>query len=98
LLKTTISRAETLEFAGFNLSRQANRIVTRGAFGNSSVKVGGDRLATEKLVCRYCCNDDLPPSFVKRRDARCRAFFKKHYGSSPSDKKIARTRKTKAAK
>jgi hypothetical protein len=29
------------------------------------------------LVCRYCGSDDLAPSFKKRRDARCRACFKK---------------------
>ena len=54
--------------------------------------------STEKLVCRYCGSDDLAPSFEKRRDARCRACFKKRYGSAPRDKKTARTRKTKAAK
>jgi hypothetical protein len=39
----------------------------------------------------------MAPSFVKRRDARCRACFKKRYGSAPQDKKTARARKTKAA-
>jgi hypothetical protein len=53
---------------------------------------------TEKLVCRYCGSDDLAPSFKKRRDARCRACFKKRYGSAPQEKKTARTRRTKAAK
>jgi hypothetical protein len=53
---------------------------------------------TEKLVCRYCGSDDLAPSFQKRRDARCRACFKKRYGSAPRDKKTLRTRKTKTAK
>jgi len=53
---------------------------------------------TEKLVCRYCGSDDLAPSFKKRRDARCRACFKKRYGSAPQEKKTARPRKTKAAK
>jgi hypothetical protein len=52
----------------------------------------------EKLVCRYCGSDDLAPSFKKRRDTRCRACFKKRYGSAPRDKKTARTQKTKAAK
>jgi len=52
-----------------------------------------------KLVCRYCGSDDLAPSFKKRRDARCRACFKKRYGSSKSGRRTARTnRKTKAAK
>jgi hypothetical protein len=52
----------------------------------------------QKLVCRYCGSDNLAPSFKRRRDARCRACFKKRYGSAPRDKKAARTRRTKAAK
>ncbi len=43
----------------------------------------------EKLVCRYCGSDDLSPSFIRRRDARCRACFKKKYGSSARSKKSA---------
>jgi hypothetical protein len=54
--------------------------------------------STEKLICRYCGSDDLAPSFKKRRDARCRACFKKRYGSTPQDKKAARTRNAKDAK
>ena len=54
--------------------------------------------AAEKLVCRYGGSDDLAPSFKKRRDARCRACFKKRYGSAPRDKKTARNRKTKATR
>jgi hypothetical protein len=53
---------------------------------------------TEKLVCRYCGSDDLAPSFKKRRDARCRACFKKRYGSTPRDKKAARPQNAKATK
>ena len=52
----------------------------------------------EKLVCRYCGSDDLAPSFKKRRDARCRACFKKRYGSAARKKRSTRTRKAKAAK
>jgi hypothetical protein len=54
--------------------------------------------STEKLVCRYCGSDDLAPSFKKRRDARCRACFKKRYGSAPRDRKAARAQNAKAAK
>ncbi len=50
----------------------------------------------EKLVCRYCWSDDLAPSFKKRRDARCRACFKKRYASTT--KKTKRAGKTKASK
>jgi hypothetical protein len=52
----------------------------------------------EKLVCRYCGSDDLAPSFKKRRDTRCRACFKKRYGSAPRDNKGARPQKAKATK
>ena len=37
---------------------------------------------TDKLVCRYCGSNDLAPSFIKRRDARCRACFKARYGAA----------------
>jgi len=47
---------------------------------------------SEKLVCRYCGSDDLAPSFIKRRDRRCRKCFSKRYGSA------ARTGKTKVKK
>jgi len=39
-----------------------------------------------KLVCRYCGSDDLAPSFIKRRDARCRACFKQRYSSAARHK------------
>jgi hypothetical protein len=50
------------------------------------------RSKSEKLVCRYCGSDDLAPSFIKRRDRRCRKCFSKRYGSA------ARTRKSKVKK
>jgi hypothetical protein len=46
----------------------------------------------EKLVCRYCGSDDLAPSFIKRRDRRCRNCFSKRYGSAEGAKK-ARSKK-----
>jgi hypothetical protein len=52
----------------------------------------------EKLICRYCGSDDLAPSFRRRRDARCRACFKKRYGSAARNQKAVRTRKVKTAK
>jgi hypothetical protein len=41
----------------------------------------------EKLVCRYCGSDDLAPSFIKRRDPRCRKCFNQRYGSAQPAKK-----------
>ncbi len=52
----------------------------------------------ERLVCRYCGSDDLAPSFKQRRDARCRACFKKRYGSDARGKKTKRALKAKVAK
>jgi hypothetical protein len=37
---------------------------------------------SNKLVCRYCGSGDLAPSFIKRRDRRCRKCFSKRYGSA----------------
>jgi hypothetical protein len=57
------------------------------------------KLLGGKLVCRYCGSGDLAPSFKKRRDARCRACFKKRYGSNKAGRRPVRAnRKTKAAK
>ena len=47
---------------------------------------------SDKLVCRYCGSDDLAPSFIKRRDRRCRKCFSKRYGSA------ARASKSKVKK
>jgi hypothetical protein len=41
----------------------------------------------EKLVCRYCGSDDLAPSFIKRRDRRCRKCFSRRYGSATTARK-----------
>jgi hypothetical protein len=35
---------------------------------------------SNNLVCRYCGSADLAPSFIKRRDRRCRKCFSKRYG------------------
>jgi hypothetical protein len=55
-------------------------------------KETGSNSKSEKLVCRYCGSDDLAPSFIKRRDRRCRKCFSKRYGSA------ARARKAKVKK
>ena len=52
-------------------------------------KETGSKSKSEKVVCRYCGSDDLAPSFIKRRDGRCRKCFSKRYGS------VAVARKTK---
>jgi hypothetical protein len=42
----------------------------------------GSKSKSNKLICRYCGGDDLAPSFIKRRDRRCRKCFSKRYGSA----------------
>ena len=47
----------------------------------------GSKSKSDKLVCRYCGSDDLAPSFIKRRDRRCRKCFSKRYGSATRARK-----------
>ena len=42
---------------------------------------------SNKLVCRYCGSADLAPSFIKRRDRRCRECFSKRYRSGTHARK-----------
>jgi hypothetical protein len=53
----------------------------------ASLKKTGRKPKPKKLVCRYCGSDDLAPSFIKRRDRRCRKCFSKRYGSAAREKK-----------
>ena len=55
-------------------------------------KEAGSKSKSRKLGCRYCGSNDLAPSFIKRRDRRCRKCFSKRYGSA------ARARKAKVKK
>ena len=48
----------------------------------------GRKPMAEKLVCRYCGSADLAPTFIKRRDRRCRKCFTKRYGSTARGKKV----------
>ena len=50
-------------------------------------KTPGNQSNSDKLVCRYCGSDDLSPSFIKRRDRRCRKCFSKRYGSAAPARK-----------
>lgn len=52
------------------------------------LKMSGRKPKAEKLVCRYCGSDDLAPSFIERRDRRCRKCFSKRYGSAARVKKV----------
>ena len=47
----------------------------------------GSKPKSNELVCRYCGSDDLAPSFIKRRDRRCRKCFSQRYGSAAPEGK-----------
>jgi hypothetical protein len=99
--------------AEVTLASEAARSANKKTIGNQPKAAAGKqavkparrparslRAASEakKLVCRYCGSDDLAPSFVKRRDARCRACFKQRYGSALRDTKAKPVRQVKSAK
>jgi hypothetical protein len=50
------------------------------------------KLKPVKLLCRYCGSADLSPSFIKRRDRRCRKCFSQRYGSAARAKKTRKRR------
>ena len=54
----------------------------KAEFARPAGKKAGSKSKSEKLVCRYCGSNDLAPSFIKRRDRRCRQCFSKRYGSA----------------
>jgi hypothetical protein len=89
-----------LKSAQRNAARAAPKKVSTKATGQKKTKTKRPQVkaikssTSEKLVCRYCESDDLAPSFVKRRDRRCRKCFSKRYGSAATTKK-AKVKKVK---
>jgi len=73
---------ERAKLANTRKSEPANTTSARRPFKTTERKP-----KTEKLVCRYCGSDDLAPSFIKRRDRRCRKCFSKRYRSAAPVKK-----------
>ena len=60
----------------------------RSTAGTTLRRKVGRKQKPEKLVCRYCGSADLAPSFIRRRDRRCRKCFAKRYGSAARTKKV----------
>jgi hypothetical protein len=60
--------------------REATRVRSLREKKNSKSK-------SNELVCRHCGSADLAPSFIKRRDRRCRECIRKRYGSAARAKK-----------
>jgi hypothetical protein len=83
-----------------NTARSADKNAGRNKTAPKKTKPAGlpgkkpvvSRNQTGRLVCRYCGSADLAPSFIKRRDRRCRKCFSGRYGSA------ARARNTKVKK
>jgi hypothetical protein len=65
--------------------KQTKSINTKSV--RTPIQENGRKPNAQKLACRYCGSDDLAPSFVKRRDRRCRKCFSKRYGSATLAKK-----------
>lgn len=59
--------------------KKAEPVSSRSARAPMKKTARGQKV--EKLVCRYCGSEDLAPSFIKRRDRRCRKCFSRRYGS-----------------
>ena len=76
---------------GAKLDRAKKTGAVNARSGRATAKKAERKPKAEKLVCRYCGSDDLAPSFIKRRDRRCRKCFSKRYGSAAP----AKTTKTK---
>ncbi len=66
----------------------AERTVPNGKATRSPIKKTARTPKAKQLRCRHCGSDDLAPSFIKRRDRRCRKCFSQRYGSATRDKKI----------
>jgi hypothetical protein len=103
--RTITGRAGTADKAAAPAKKQAVANKPKAAPATNAGKsarrpLRTSRVASEmkKLVCRYCGSDDLAPSFLKRRDARCRTCFKQRYGSAARGTKATGTRQAKAPK
>ncbi len=62
--------------------KKSKRGTTKKGKAKTSARKANGNSKSEGLVCRYCGSKDLAPSFIKRRDRRCRECFSKRYGSA----------------
>src|SRR5208283_4960764 len=77
---TRLKESKGMERTKLTNGEKAEQVNTKSA-RRALQKNAELRPKAEKLVCRYCGSDDLAPSFIKRRDRRCRKCFSKRYGS-----------------
>ncbi len=76
----------TVRWAG-KKAVQKKTAVRKAKLSRPLWKKTGSESKSNRLVCRYCGSEDLAPSFIKRRDRRCRKCFSKRYGSAARAKK-----------
>jgi hypothetical protein len=110
-MRESVSKRTITDPAEATLADEAAASAKKKAIANKPKAVAGTKAAKQarrparslrvasevkKLVCRYCGSDDLAPSFLKRRDARCRACFKQRYGSALRDMKAKPIRQAKS--
>src|SRR5208282_6335863 len=81
-----LKESKRMERTKLTNGEKAERVNTKPA-RRALLKNAERKPKAEKLVCRYCASDDLAPSFIKRRDRRCRKCFSKRYGSAATAKK-----------
>jgi hypothetical protein len=84
--RTPADRKRTTARGSVNNKMGAKK--TRSA-QSTRIKIGTEP-KSDRLACRYCASEDLAPSFVKRRDRRCRQCFSQRYPT-------ARTQSAKTA-
>jgi hypothetical protein len=71
-----------------NTRNGKKKAATKKKSAQPSHKQPGSKSKDASLNCRYCGSSDLAPSFIERRDRRCRKCFSKRYGSSARAKKL----------
>jgi hypothetical protein len=79
------THGEPAQSQGKKATKRATQEKAMPANARRKATIGGSK--SEKLICRYCGSSDLAPSFIKRRDRRCRKCFSKRYGSTAPAKK-----------
>jgi hypothetical protein len=78
------SELDRISVSGSASEKAATR---KGGLARSLQERIADESKSNRLVCRYCGSEDLAPSFIKRRDRRCRKWFSRRYGSAARGRK-----------
>jgi hypothetical protein len=81
-----LKETKKMEGAKLRNAKKTEPVNTKSV--RAPLQKAGCKPKAEKLVCRYCGSADLAPSFIKRRDRRCRKCFSKRYGSAARGQKV----------